>query len=138
MPIKLTAVEDAFYAVLRTDSAGAAVRDALGDGANSVLWAEDLSRESLPKKPFVALAILPVAGAWQDVRTHVFEWYGYDDIPKRYERINTVLQLVEAAYTPESITFGETRMIGPISQKFTDAPLSLRARRIRFSFTTRR
>jgi hypothetical protein len=138
MPIKLTAVEDAFYAVLRTDSTGAAVRTALvGDGASAVIWAADL-KIALPRSPFVALAIGPVVGKRQDVRQHVLTWFVYDDAPRRWSRIDAIIPLIETAYPADAITFGDTNIVS-ISQPFTDAALGSRpARSIQFVYTTRR
>lgn len=138
MPIKLTAVEDAFYNVLKVDSAGGAVRAALvGAGADAVLWAADI-KLALPAAPFIALAIGPVPGHRQDVRQHTFTWYVYDDPPRRWARIAQIIPLIEAAYPADAITFGDTNVIS-ISQTFTDAALGSRpARSIQFVYTTRR
>lgn len=138
MPIKLVAVDAAFYAVLRTDSAGAAVRAALvGDGAAAVIWAADL-KLTLPRPPFVALNVGPVVGKRQDVRQHTFTWFVYDDAPRRWSRIDAIIPLIEAAYPADAITFGDTNIVS-ISQPFTDFALGSRpARSIQFVYTTRR
>lgn len=137
MPIKLAAVEDAFYAVLHADSAGAAVRAVLGDGASAVLWAADL-KLALPRPPFIALAIGPVTGRRLDVRQHTLTWYVYDEPPRRWSRIDAIIPLIETAYPADAITFGDTNIVS-ISQAFTDAALGSRpARSIQFVYTTRR
>jgi hypothetical protein len=137
MPIKLTAVEDAFYNVLKVDSAGAAVRAVLGDLASGVIRAADL-KLTLPRPPFIALAVGPVTGKRLDVRQHVLTWFVYDDAPRRWSRIDTIIPLIETAYPADAITFGDTNIVS-ISQTFTDAALGSRpARSIQFAYTTRR
>lgn len=138
MPIKLVAVDDAFYNVLKVDSAGAAVRTALeGDGAAAVIWAADL-KLTLPAAPFIALAIGPVPGKRLDVRQHTFTWFVYDDPPRRWSRIDVIIPLIETAYPDDAIAFGDTNIVS-ISQTFTDFALGSRpARSIQFVYTTRR
>lgn len=138
MPVKLTAVEDAFYNVLKVDSAGTTVRAALvGAGAAAVIWAADL-KLTLPAAPFIALNIGPVPGKRQDVRQHTFTWFVYDDPPRRWSRIDAIIPLIEAAYPDDAITFGDTNIVS-ISQTFTDFALGSRpARSIQFVYTTRR
>lgn len=139
MPIQLTTVEDAFYAVLHADTAGASVRALLvSGGAACVIRVEDLIATSLPHTPFIAMGVLDLPGKALDMRTFLFEWYAYDDELRRYSRINPILEAIEGAYTFESLPYGQTDMVGPISRPFTDQALARRCRRMRFSFTTRR
>ncbi len=130
------AITAAFFAVLKSGSAGTAVRAALGDGAHSVIPAEDL-KGSLPLAPFLALRGGPIGGGDRDMRLCAFTWWIYDDPNGRFYGINGLIPLIVAAYPLRALASGATRVTG-IGGEFTDAALSGRpGRSIQFSYTTR-
>lgn len=109
---------DSFYALLATNSGAAAVavRAALGAGAASVISADDLTVESLPARPFVALRGGPIAGlpAW-DAQRMTAIWWLYDDWGSyKFTRVDALIGLIDAAIpadTPDIITYTEIRRI---------------------------
>lgn len=98
------AVKAAFLNVIKTDSAGAAVRAALGSTA-SVVGKEDLNSGALPTAPFLALQWGPEGGPRTGVRTYFPTWWVYDDVGRGFYRINALLPLIEAAYPANAIAY---------------------------------
>jgi hypothetical protein len=139
MPLDPAAITASFFAVLKSDAAGAAVRDILGAQAASVVMADDLKLASLPRPPFLALRPGPITGARYQVRTCFFTWWVYDEAALRFTRINAVLPLIEAAYTAHVIPYGRTDLAGGISQEIPrDRALERPTRSITLTYTTRR
>ncbi|HNP73852.1 MAG TPA: hypothetical protein PKK15_22240 [Kouleothrix sp.] len=88
-----------WYAVLKSGSAGATVRAALGNGAASVITADDLRVESLPAAPCVALRVETIAGTPQREAERLYlSWWAYDDVPRRYSRLTPLIAQITAAY----------------------------------------
>lgn len=102
--IDLYALSTAIYNRLAADAAGAAVRAALGAGAQSVLMAEDLRVEgltvlALPTRPLIALRRGAVPQSGRVVSLPVYVWYCYDDPAVGYGRLETLPLLIASAYT---------------------------------------
>lgn len=106
--IDLAAITIAVFERLRTDAAGAAVREKLGDGASSVLHAEDLRVEALgvralPTRPLIAMRRGAVPQSQRVVYQPIYTWYCYDDPAIGYGRIEALPQLIAQAF--------ETRLV---------------------------
>jgi len=93
----------AFFNVLKTDSAGSAVRAALGNLGESVITRDDLDSSNLPAAPFLVMQWGAEGGARTGVRSFFPTWWAYDT--KRYFRINALLPLIEAAYPEGAIAY---------------------------------
>lgn len=98
-------IKAACFAILETDSAGSAVRAALGSGAASVVAKDELSSGTLPACPFVALQWGPEGGPRTGVRSFFPTWWVYDDVGRGFYRINAILPLIEAAYPATAIAY---------------------------------
>jgi len=134
-PADITA---SFFAVLKSSTAGAAVRAALGAQGASVIPADDLKTAGLVF-PLVALRAGPITGERYQPRACFFTWWVYDEAIKRFTRINQILPLIEAAYTAHIIAYGRTDLAGGISQEIPeDRALGRPTRSITFTYTTRR
>lgn len=127
---------DEVFSRLKSDAAGAVVRVALGDGANSVIHAQQLSLGSLPATPFLALRAGPVAGRSYDMRIPTWTWWLYDDPSAYYWRINGLVPLIEAAYPRGSIAFGAIE-VANIGGETVDDALNLLVRTVQLAFYTR-
>lgn len=138
MALNPTIVKSAFFDILKSDTAGAAVRLLLGAGANSVIHAEDM-RQPLPAEPFIVLRAGAITGAQFDVRQVVLTWWIYDSVLKRFVNIDAILPAIEDTYTHNSIAFGRLTISG-ISQEIPeDAAVGKRpSRSIQYTYTTRR
>ncbi len=136
MPLDPALVKSQFKAVLTTDSAGAAVRELLNSVA-SIIDAEDL-RKPLPLAPFVVLRAGNIGGDRDDVRPCVLTWWVYDDVPRRFSRINPILTAIQAAYRHYTFAIGKLT-ISNISQEIAeDAALDKRpSRSIQYTYTRR-
>lgn len=137
MPLDPQVLTAAFYAVLETDAAGAAVRAALAAGATSIVPARQLNRDSLPAAPFLALRPGVINGARYQVRSAFFTWWVYDDPIQEYWRINGILPLIEAAYPKEALPFYSTELVS-IGQEIPDESLNRLTRSIQWVVRTRR
>ncbi len=135
MPLLSQTITAAFFAVLKSGSAGATVRAALGDGATSVITAEDL-KKTLPAAPFVALRSGPIVGARYDRRQLFFAWWVYDDEQARWAGINAVVSLIEAAYATDAIAQSHTDIVS-IGQEIIDSALNRPARSLQYIVATR-
>lgn len=122
---------NSFYAVLKTGSGAAsvAVRAALGAGATSVISADDLSVESLPARPYIALRGGPILGSPDyDMQRMTATWWVYDDPIRKFSRIDALIALVAAAYPaddPTVIPFVDIRRLA-VSQQAHDQKLGNR------------
>lgn len=96
--IDLQALRAIVYGRLKTDAEGASVRAALGDGADSIISAEELKRTPLPATPFIALRRGPMPIVSEVVYAPIFTWWVYDDAQQDYWRIDSVLTLIGKAY----------------------------------------
>jgi len=133
--IDLSALTNAVWDRLASDSAGADVRDALGDDANSILMAEDLRVEGLtiadlPARPLLALrrgAVPTTQRAIVDVP--VYTWYAYDDTDVGYGRLEALIPLVAAAYgallTASGVGVGEIEVSAGAQTRSTAPALLL-------------
>jgi hypothetical protein len=102
MRVDLVPLAAAVRGRLITDSAGAAVRALLGsDAATRFIDVEDLTRDALPARPFLAFrrGPAPVDGG---LVIATFTWHLYDDPRFRYGRIDALLRPIAIAYDPDT------------------------------------
>jgi hypothetical protein len=128
----------AFFNVLKTDSAGTAVRAALGDGATSVIPKEDLNKP-LPATPFVVFQWIgqPSGGSRnRGIRTYYPIWFLYDDIVKQYFRLEALIPLIEAAYPEDAIKMCYTDFL-PVRELPDKGLLNMPAKSMAFTIKTR-
>lgn len=126
---------------LTADSAGAAVRDALGAGAASIIHGEELKRYTkenpMPTRPLIAYRWGPIDGQSFEMRGLLLNLWLYDDPGQRYTRINALLPLIEQAYyPPDCIPFGRIAATNT-GQEFPDLTLGLVARTLQLRYITR-
>ena len=127
-----------FFAVLKSDRAGATVRAALGDGATSVIPKEDLDRP-LPATPFLVFQWIgqPSGGARnRGVNTFYPIWWLYDDIAHRYYRLEALIPLIETAYPEDAITGCYTDFL-PVRELPDRGLLNMPAKSMAFLIKTR-
>lgn len=143
MPIDVASLSSQAYARLQTDALGAAVRSALGAGAESVIWAEQLKRydhdHPMPDRPLAALRMGAVSGQAYDTRILTFTWWLYDELwaaDPPHARIDALVPLVEAAYPRTSLPFVEVKTAN-VGQGTDDEILGLRVRPVQFAIYTR-
>lgn len=99
-------LKTAFYNVLYSDSAGSAVRAALGAGASSVIdrTAIGAGVTSLPARPFVSLSWGDGGGPRnRGVKTFYPIWWLTDDDSYKWKRLEALVDLIHAAYAEDSI-----------------------------------
>jgi hypothetical protein len=96
MAPSVTSRQDSFEAVLTTSTATAsvAVRTALGNGASSIIRADELTKDTIPALPCFALRWQNGGGArWNQCAIMHFV-YVYDGLPKFWTRINPLIDLI--------------------------------------------
>jgi hypothetical protein len=99
------AIKAAFWNVLKSDSAGSAVRAALGNGAASITTREEQSAASLPSSPFLVMQWGVGGGSRTGVLVFFPTWWVYDSHPNyRYRRIDSLISLIRAAYTEHAVS----------------------------------
>jgi hypothetical protein len=118
----LATINGLLFARLKSDTAGAAVRAALGAGAASVIPATHLRREPRPVRPMLVWRGSSVGGQSGEMRDIIGTWWIYDDPAQGFARIDALIPLIEAAYPIDVIDPGETR-ITLIGQQSEDAAL---------------
>jgi hypothetical protein len=123
--LTLGGIKAAFYAVLKSDSAGTSVRASLGAGAGGVLQRRGLSL-TLPVAPFLAITFGPMTGAREDVRTLFPTVWLYDDPTMDWARLHALAALIEAVYVDDVIASCYTNYAGGIGEEVTDAALQQR------------
>lgn len=105
MSLTPTQLKQAFFNIMKSDSAGTAVRAALGAGATSVITKEDL-KKTLPPTPFLVLwwNSQPSGGARnRGVKVYYPAWALYDEVVKGYFRMEPLETLIQAAYPEDAI-----------------------------------
>lgn len=140
-------IKQAFYALIKTDSAGTAVRAALGNGASSVLTRrqfETAAPSGLPAAPFMVLRFGPVTGQAFDMRSIFPTWWLYDDAAKGHQRLNDLAVLIEAVYsTNDNYPFSGiysgswANYAGGLSDEITDDRLARPALSMRYQVRNR-
>jgi len=125
------------FARLKSHSAGTAVRAALGNGANSVIPAEDLKAKPPPATPFLALRGGPVAGAGIEMRIPIWTWYLYDDVQAGYWRVNGLIPLIEQAYPPQAVPYGRIQVVAIGGETSDPALNGLLVRTVQLAYYTR-
>lgn len=137
MGLTPTQLKTAFFNVLKTSSAGAPVRAALGAGATSVIEREDL-KGVLPALPLVALQWgVRASGGKRNrgVKTFYPIWFLYDGTAYRQTRLEPLVTLIEAAYAEDALTMCYTDFL-PV-RELTDDALHLPAKSMPFEIRTR-
>ena len=133
----ITTIENSFRDILKISTKGLAVRNALGDGVNSIVRADELTKDTIPPLPCLALRWQSGGGSRsQPLRYYPF-WYIYDGLPKFWIRINPIIELILVAYFElDIIPYCETdyRLF---SGEITDNTLGLRAKYVPFVVSTR-
>lgn len=130
--LTVSSVKAAFWNVLKTDAAGAAVRAALSAGANGILARRQLAATPRPAAPFIVLQYGPVTGAAGMVRTFFPTWWLYADSGGDWYGLNALATLIANAYPDDAIAFCETRLTGGISDEVTDTALARPALAMRY------
>jgi hypothetical protein len=110
------------YERLKSHVAGRAVRLATGPRDASGVIAAHLLRRPLPPRPFLCARAGAISGQENGMRGVVLTWWIYDDPAQGYARIDTLADLVRAAYPVDAIVYGETR-VTQIGQQTEDAAL---------------
>lgn len=139
MAPSITTIESAFLALYKTSvaSSAVAVRAALGNGANSIIRADDLTKDTIPTLPCLALRYQNSGGSRDDVQRYYPFIYIYDALPKYWIRINTLLPLLKAVvYEVDCIPYCETDYRQE-SGEITDKGLGLRCKYLPFVIATR-
>ena len=124
-------VQQAQYARLATDAAGASLRAAVA----GVIPALDLDKP-LPGDLFLAFRARPVGGQSHDMRPVVSEWWVYDVRSQGTARIDSTIALIQAAYPRTALAYAET-VITQIGQPAIDAALNRLTRFVQLTSYTR-
>lgn len=119
-PLTVRSVKSAFFSLLKIDSAGQAVRDALANGAQSVLTYASFRASPQAPGPMLVIRYGPVTGARELVRTFYPTIWLYDDGQKNWNRLNDLTSLIEPLYHTESIAYCDTRYATGIGEEITD------------------
>jgi hypothetical protein len=139
MAPSVTTIEDSFRDILKTSSATAsvAVRTALGNGVSSIIRADELTKDTIPALPCIALRWQSGGGARAMVQRYYPFWYVYDGLPKFWTRINPLIALIKAAYAElDCIAYCELDYRNE-SGEITDQGLALRCKYMPFVVSTR-
>lgn len=140
MALDIPTLTTDFYTILKSGTAGSAVRSALGNGATSVIPADMLRRYNnsnpMPARVLAAFRGGIITGNGRDGNDMFMRWWLYDDEQYQYNRINTVLPLIIAAYPESVINHAYTKLIG-ISQEAPDTTYQLPCRSITFVLSNR-
>jgi len=105
--VDLVGLDSAVFARLATDSAGTALRTALGDEASSIVMAEDLglyegqkaiNKQQLPNPPFLALRAGPAPITDRIAWLPNYTWYCYGSLANGSGAIRPLAQLIADAY----------------------------------------
>lgn len=120
--LTVRSVKSAFWNVLMTDTAGAAVRAALGASSTSILTRRGVAG-TLPVAPFIVIQYGPVSGKAGFTRSFFPTWWLYDDATRDWNRLNDLAALIEAAYPDDALAYCYTNYAGGIGDEVTDATL---------------
>jgi len=127
------------FSMLKTDSAGASVRSALGAAAASIIPNQDLTKADLPASPFLVGSGGAITGDRRQMRDIFYTWLIYDDPTTMWRRINTIASLIEAAYTNDPrVISGYVIHMASISAEQTDGALNRPFRSLLLQVRTRR
>lgn len=136
MPLDLATIVTAQYARLASDSAGSAVRAALGAGSASVIHARTLDPAALPAAPFVAYRERGVAGESWEMRPVLGDWWIYDLPTYGTTRINALITLIHTAYPRAAIAHCET-VVSNVGAPIHDTALDRIGRAVSLTSYTR-
>jgi hypothetical protein len=105
--VDLVGLDSAVFDRLASDAAGTDLRAALGDGAVSILMAEDLklfegmkplNKQQLPEPPFLALRAGPAPITDRIAWLPNYTWYCYGDLATGSGAIRPLAKLIADAY----------------------------------------
>jgi hypothetical protein len=139
MAPSITSRQASFEAIFRTSTASAsvAIRSALGNGASSIVRADELTKDSLPVVPCLAFRWQAGGGSRsQPQRDYAFV-YIYDGLPKFWTRINPLIDLIYTAFFDADLIPYCDVEYKAYSGEITDQSLGLRAKYIPFIVSTR-
>lgn len=139
MAPSITLIQDRFEAITRTStlSTSVAIRTALGNGANSIIRADELTKDTIPALPCLAYRWQSGGGARSQVLRYYPFIYIYDGLAKYWTRINPLIDLIlHAHYELDIIPYCETDYHA-FSGEITDQSLGLRCKYIPFVISTR-
>lgn len=139
MAPSIVTIHDSFRDILKTNvsTASVAVRSALGNGVNSIVRADELTKDTIPTLPCLALRWQSGGGARYQVQRYYPFWYIYDGLQKYWTRIDAIIPLILAAYAePDCIAYCDTDY-RQWSGEITDEKLELRCKYIPFIVSTR-
>ncbi len=132
-------LKSAFWNVLYTDTAGTAVRAALGAGATSIVERQGLSAgvTNLPARPFIALQWGNGGGVRnRGIQTFFPVWWAYDEDLYGWGRLEDLVALIHAAYGEDSISMCYTDFL-PVRELTDQALGGLPAKSLPFTIRTR-
>lgn len=139
MAPSITSRQTSFEAIFRTSvtASSIAIRSALGNGASSIVRADELTKDTLPVIPCLAFRWQSGGGARsQPMRDYAFV-YIYDGLPKFWTRINPIIDLIYTAFFEADIIPYCDVEYKEFSGEITDNALGLRAKYIPFIVSTR-
>ena len=127
------------FSLLKSDTAGSAVRAALGAGATSVIPRQTLADATLPASPFLVGYAGAITGDRRQMRDLFYTWLIYDDPVRLWWRINGLASLIEAAYTDNPrLIDGYVIHLASIGAEQTDEALNRPFRSVQLQVRTRR
>lgn len=132
-------IKAAFFAVLKTDAAGAAVRAQLvtyGSSAASIIEKEDVNKNSLPTPPLLVLAWGACGGGRTEVNRFLPTWWLYDAMERRWGRLTVLVPLIRAAYPKAALVSCEIDFLIDAGEQ-TDRALNMRAKNLPCTVLTR-
>ncbi len=135
----IVTIHDSFRDLLKvnTGSANVALRNALGNGANSIIRADELTLDTIPTLPCLAIRWQTGGGARDDVQRFYPFVYIYDGLQKYFTRIDPIIPLLKAVFVDISvIPYCETDYRAH-SGEITDQAFSLRCKYLPFVIVTR-
>jgi hypothetical protein len=118
--INVQALTQSIFDRIATDTYAPCVdlRSRLGiDGTGSdpsVIHARLLRANARPRRPFLAFRAGPIVTRERVIAAPLFYWMIYDDLVQSYERINTLLPLIDMCYDAAKIQLADT-VVGEIS-----------------------
>lgn len=131
----INAIYAAAYTRLASDSAGSAVRAALG-GAGSVIDVLAL-KGTLPTAPLIAFEGGAINRTAEDVFDLPFGWWLIDSPLYGYRRLNALVPLIMAAY-PHDWGVGFFTGLAPSPKEEPDLALTMNVRALWFTVSVRR
>lgn len=140
MALNLARLTTVTFARVHDDAAGAGVRTNLGAAAASVIFAHQISKDTLPARPFLALKRNPTSPNGFLIRVP-YIFYVYDELPQGTFRLETIATALAAAFDieatpwrPSDVTIHSVT-IGDAGHAEPDSTLGLRVLPVRVSIS---